>query len=164
MKVRQIATLLGLLIAGCGGSSAPAHVDFTGKTPAAGADEAAHAVCTREAQCGTYSVSCVGGGAAGGAGTASAPAMTCMATFVPVPYDRCYEQASPDIEKLLACPALTASDVSMLEDCVNTLASATCPTAADAEARAQAEQSATAPPTPDLPAACALLMTPPAGC
>ena len=164
MKVRPVATLLGVLIAGCGGSSAPAHVDLSGKTPAAGADAAAHAVCTREAQCGTYSTLCQGGGAAGGASTASAPATTCTATFEPIPYDHCYEEASSDIEKLLACPALTAADVDMLETCFDTLATATCPTAADAEARAQAEPSGTTPPAPEIPAACALLMHPPAGC
>jgi hypothetical protein len=88
--------------------------------------------------------------------------MMCTATLEPIAYDHCYEQASSDIEKLLACPALTAADVDMLETCFDTLAAAACPTAADAEA--SAEQFGTAQPAPDVPAECALLMHPPAGC
>ena len=63
-----IGPALALLSCG-GGSSAPAHVEITGKTPAEAADIAAHAICTHDAQCGHVGIMCMSGGVAGGSGS-----------------------------------------------------------------------------------------------
>jgi len=134
-------------------------------TPADGAAVAARAVCTHQAQCGDYAVVCMGSGAAGGNGSdASAPATTCMASFEPVVFQTCFDDARTTLAQLLACPAITAADVDTLEMCFDALDAQKCETQAEADARARAAESGATTSEAVLPAACALLMAPPAGC
>jgi hypothetical protein len=59
-----------------------------------------------------------------------------MATFEPVAFDRCFDEANVDIARLLACPALTAADVDTLETCFDAIDALKCGTQAEADARA----------------------------
>jgi hypothetical protein len=164
MRLRDIVGLLGFGVVACGGGSAQ-HVEISGMTPQAGAAVAAKAVCTHAAQCGSYAIECMGGGAAGGSGsTAPAPATTCMAVFDPVTYDKCVSDATPTLTQLLACPAITAADVDTLETCFDMLDAQACETAAEAAARAQAAATSGVASQREFPAACALLTNPPASC
>jgi hypothetical protein len=164
MSIRGVVILLVFGTVACGGGS-QAPVEISGMTPQAGAAVAAKAVCTHMAQCGGYSVTCMSGGAAGGSGSgAPAPSTTCMAVFKPGDFNGCFDDASADIEKLLACSSLTAADVDTLETCFNELDAQPCETQAEADARAQAAATGNSTPQPEIPAACALLMNPPASC
>jgi hypothetical protein len=156
---------LGLLLVSCGGgTAAPAHVEISGKVPAEAGQIAGSAVCMHESQCGAVTIAGAGGGAAGGSGSDAGFTSTCTGTIAPIPYAKCLNEASADITRLLGCPALTPADVDTLEVCFDTLVAETCVTQAEADAMARAAESGTDPPQPDLPAACALLRQPPAGC
>jgi hypothetical protein len=165
MRASGIGIGIGIAFLACGGNSGPVHVELSGKTPAEAAALAARAVCLREARCGQPSIACMGGGAAGGSGSdASAPTMSCVATIRPVAYDDCYADASTDIAELLTCAAPTAEQIDVLEICFDMLAARRCITQAEADALARASETGTSPPADELPAACALLMNPPASC
>jgi hypothetical protein len=166
MRAAWIGLGLGVALVACGGGNGGAtHVEISGKTPTEAAAIAARAVCMRDARCGHPSITCMGGGAAGGSGSdASPPTTSCVATIAPVAYDRCYTDASGDIATLLSCAALTAEQIDMLEICFDTLAATACITQEQADAQARASEAGTSPPPNDLPAACALLEHPPTGC
>lgn len=154
---------LAITLLGCG-SSGPGHVEISGKSPAEAAAIAARSVCTHDARCGHPSITCMGGGSAGGSGSDAAPTMTCTATINPVPYDECYADASADLERLLTCTALSADQINTLETCFDMLAARACVTQAEADAQARAAEMGISP-TPDvLPAACAFLAMPPPSC
>jgi hypothetical protein len=150
----------------CGGnSSGPTHVEISGRTPTEAATIAAQTVCTRDARCGHVTISCSGGGAAGGSGSdAGAPTFSCVATIEPIAYADCYEDANGDIAHLLTCAAPTPDQTDMLEQCFDALAARPCVTQSEADALARASETGTSPPPEDLPAACALLANPPPGC
>ncbi|HVX95171.1 MAG TPA: hypothetical protein VHK47_09705 [Polyangia bacterium] len=158
--VGVVATLLS-----CGGGGGSGHVELSGKTPGEGAALAAGAVCRRQVQCGDVSILCMAGGAAGGSGSdASAASQTCTASITPVIYDDCFADAEPDIEKLLACTALTPADRDTLEGCFDALAAEPCVTQADADERARRLAMGVQPTPAEPPAACDLIEHPPAGC
>jgi hypothetical protein len=162
-----VGFFLGLIAIGCsgGGDGPPARVEISGMTPQAGAAVAAKAVCTHMAQCGSYAITCMSGGAAGGSGSGGpAPSTTCKAVFKPGDFNNCYDGAAGDIEQLLGCSAITAADVDTLETCFDALDAQKCETQAEADARAQAAVTGNSTPQPEVPAACALLMNPPAAC
>ena len=161
----EIGIGIGIAFLACGGSSGPGHVEISGKTPAEAAALAARSICLREAHCGRPSIVCMGGGAAGGSGSdASAPTMSCVATIRPVVYDDCYADASSDIAELLTCAMPSAEQIDMLEICLDMLAARRCTTQAEADAVAEASAAGNPPPADPLPAACALLASPPASC
>ena len=166
MSLRGIVVLAGIGAAvGCSGGGSPAHIEISGMTPDAGAAVAAQAVCTHETKCGDYAIVCIGGGAAGGSGSdAQVQSTTCTASFEPGNYDQCFKDASATIAQLLACPAITATDVDTLDTCFDALVAQKCETQAEANARALAAEAGTSASEPQTPAACALLMAPPASC
>src|SRR3954453_23537315 len=101
MNTRTTGTLLVLAAVACGGGT-QAPVEISGMSPQAGAATAAKAVCTHAAQCGGYSIECMGGGTAGGSGGEGAATSTPgPAVFEPVDFDKCFEDASGDIAQLL---------------------------------------------------------------
>ena len=126
MRARWMGFGMGIVFVACGGGSGgPTHVASSGQTPAAAAAVAARAVCTRDARCGHVSVSCIGGGAAGGSGSdAGAPTVSCVGMIKPIAYADCYADASGDIAELLTCAAPTAEQIDMLEMCFDMLARA----------------------------------------
>ena len=158
---------MGIAFVACSGSTTPTHVELSGKTPAEAAAVAARAVCTHDARCGHVSVSCMGGGTAGGSGSgsdASPPTQSCMGMINPIAYADCYADANGDIAQLLTCAAPTAEQVDTLEICFDMLATRACIPQEEADALARASEAGNSPPPNELPAACALLMDPPSGC
>jgi hypothetical protein len=105
------------------------------------------------------------GGAAGGSGSnAPATSTTCSATFQAEDFNKCFDDAAADIAQLLSCSEITAADVDTLETCFDALDAQKCETQAEANARAKAAEAGNSTPQPEVPAACALLTNPPAGC
>jgi hypothetical protein len=162
--MRAVGIGIGIAFLACGGSG-PQHVEISGQTPTEAAALAARSVCLRLARCGNPSIVCTGGGAAGGSGSdASAPTVSCVATIGPVAYDDCYADASSDIAQLLTCAMPSAEQIDVLEICFDMLTARRCITQAEADALARARETGSSPPADELPAACALLMDPPASC
>jgi hypothetical protein len=162
-------TPLGLCLAvlSCGGnSSGVGHVEISGKSPAEAGAIVAHALCTHEAQCGSVSTTCMGGGSAGGSGSdaSAAPTVSCTATITPVVYDACFTTMSTDIAKVLTCAMLTADQTNTLETCFDMLDAQACTTQAEADAQAKASASGGPPTQQQLPAACAVAMNLPPNC
>lgn len=143
----------------CGSGYTPVHVELSGKTAAEGGAAAARAYCSREARCGRPRITCEGGGPADGGAT-----MTCTGTIVPVAFDGCFEDARGDIAELLACPALSAEQIDLLELCFDDLVAKACVSQREADARARAAESGTQPPEDEPPPSCALLVDPPPAC
>jgi hypothetical protein len=159
--------VLGLAVLSCGGNGgAVGHVEISGKSPVEGAAIAAHALCAHEAQCGSVSTFCMGGGSAGGSGNdaSATPTFSCMAVITPVVYDDCFTKTSSDIAKLLTCAMLTPDQTNTLETCFDMLNAQACTTQAEADAQAKANASSGPPTRQQLPAACAVVMTPPPNC
>ena len=166
MRTPWLAFGAGLALVACGKSTTPpAHVEISGRSPAEGAAIAARAVCTHSAACGNVTIICSAGGTAGSSGSgAAAPATTCTATIEPVAFADCYAEANSDIAELLTCAAPTPEQIDTLEMCFDWFATHPCVTQAEADAKARLLESGTQPPPDPMPAACALLTDPPAGC
>jgi hypothetical protein len=166
---RSACTSLGLCLAvlSCGGNeSGIGHVEISGKSPAEAGTVAAHALCTHEAQCGSVSTVCMGGGSAGGSGSdaSAAPTFSCMGVITPVVYDDCFTKTSSDIANLLTCAMLTPDQTNTLETCFDMLNAEPCTTQAEADAQAKASASGGPPTHQPQPAACAVVMNLPPNC
>lgn len=146
------ALVATLGVGGCGGSDGPSHVELSGKSPVAGSMQAAEAICRRKVACGSVQVSC---------GAGSTTATQCSATIVHSDYDHCFNDAQPSLEKFLACPALTAQGVDMIESCVDALVAEVCVTQEQADAAARAAQMNMSAPASPAPPECAFLNFPP---
>jgi hypothetical protein len=146
------------------GSSGPSHVEISGKTPTEAAAIAAQAICAHDAHCGHVTITCMGGGTAGGSGSDAGPTMTCVGTIETVSRDDCTADASGDLAELLTCAAPTTEQTDMLETCFDMLAARPCVTQAEADERARAAETGVSPPAEELPAACALIAEPPPAC
>jgi hypothetical protein len=160
---------LGLCIAvlSCGGNnSGGGHVEISGKSPAEAGAIVAQALCSHEAQCGSVSIVCMGGGSAGTSGSdaSATPTFGCKGVIAPVVYDDCFTATSAAIAKLLACAMLTPDQMNTLGTCFDMLDAQPCTTQAEADAQAAATTSGSPPVHLQLPADCAVITSPPAGC
>jgi len=139
----------------CGGSSASPAVTLTGKSPSEAAQDAATAICDRNARCGIVDISCTGGTDA---------ATQCSASIDHPDTASCVAQEQASLDKLLSCTALTASERDSVQQCVDALVAQPCVSQAEADALAMLAQEGMALP-PDLPpTACAPLEQPIPGC
>jgi hypothetical protein len=166
MKKRWIVAGISLGLLACSdGSGGASHVEISGKTPAEGATIAANAVCMHEARCGSLTIACTSGGAAGGAGSnTGAVATTCTGTIDTVDFGKCMSDGVTALTKLLSCPSITPDQVNQLETCFDMLDAQPCVTQAEADAEAKVAATGGQIGRPNLPAACDLLQHPPAGC
>jgi hypothetical protein len=160
---------LGLAVLSCGGDAGTGHVEISGKSPDEAGATAARAVCAHEAQCGSVSIICSGGGSAGSDGgdaddAGDARSFICTARIEPIAYDSCYTDVSTSVARLLTCGALTPDQTNTLETCFDMLDARACTTQGEADARARANESGGASEGPSLPPECALLSMRPPGC
>src|SRR5262245_56399544 len=105
-----------LVAAACGDTN---RVELSGRSPAQGGMVAADAICKREVTCGSVEISCSGG--------TNMPTV-CSGVISHVFYENCVADVQGDVEQLLSCQSITRQQVDMIEDCVNALANARCPT------------------------------------
>lgn len=152
----NVVTVLAVALWGvsCGGSS-ESTATLTGKSPSEASQEAATAICNRNAKCGIVDISCTGGTDA---------ATQCSASIDHPDAKTCVAQEQPSLEKLLSCAALTASEVETIQQCVDALVAQPCVTQAEAESLALTAQEGMALPPNLPPAVCASLEQPIAGC
>jgi hypothetical protein len=139
--MKALGLVMGIMVAGlfagCGGSEGTGHIEISGKPPAEASAEVANAFCSHVARCGSASITCMGGGPAGGT---TPPTVDCTATVNREELPACYADAQPDLEDLLSCPELTPALVDMFELCVDATLRQPCPTQAQLDAiAAQAE-------------------------
>jgi hypothetical protein len=121
-----VALALASSAAACS-SSDSTTVTLTGKPPDVASQDAANAICKRKAACGVVEISCSGGTDA---------ATQCSAAINHPDAPTCVAQQQPSIQKVLSCPALTASELEVIQQCVNALATQPCVTQAQADALA----------------------------
>lgn len=124
MKNGLACCVLGawLFAAGCGGGSG--GVSIVGAEPAEQADEIADAICEREAECGSASISC----------TVSNNMTDCTGMIEPVSYDECYAEERPDILEDLENCNLTEAQETTIQTCINKLLGRSCITQAQLDA------------------------------
>jgi hypothetical protein len=128
---------------------------LTGKPPDQASQQAATAICNRNARCGRVDISCNGGTDA---------ATQCTANIDHPDAGACITQEEPAIFKVLSCPALTEAESQTIQQCVNALVAQPCVTQEQADSLAMlAEKGGTLPPD-GPPDACAPLEQPIPGC
>jgi hypothetical protein len=162
MKARALVTgiMLAGFIAGCD-SDGSGHVELSGKPPAQASADVATAVCSTIARCGSVSLTCMGGGPAGGT---APPTVECTASVRREEFPACYADVQPDIEHTFTCPDLTPALVDMIELCLDAMLQQPCPTQAQLDAvAAQAEVNGGSTSSLDPPE-CAFLKDPNTPC
>lgn len=141
-----LAVVVGIVACDPGGVET-IHVDITGLSDEAAAEEIAGALCTWTERCGVTSIECE---------ESSQGVRQCSGELIPLPYSVCHDEIYPDVLEDFQRVDLTAAEEQVVNDCINGMVKQDCITQGQLDQIVAALEAGEEPPEyQELPAACA---------
>lgn len=122
MKQFLHSLVVGCALAACGGGNS---IDIVGESPENQADEIAGALCDKQVECGTTTISC----------TQTGDMIDCTGMIEhDQTYDACYAETRPEVLEDLSSCDLTTDQERELQSCINATLDQSCITQAELDA------------------------------